>query len=153
METFGLTTVFRYKSWDLNLFFYGQTKVYNYDQVYANLGNTDFSNAMVARATNRWTVSNPNGSLPRSGEWTPGATTLYFKDATFIRLKTAEIGYSLPRNLVARTRTFTDVRFYVSGFNVLTWAKAIKYADPEINGNSTTYPPQRIINFGCTVKF
>lgn len=153
METFGLTTIVRYKSWDLNLFFYGQTKAYNFDQVYANLGNTDFSNAMVARANNRWTVSNPNGSLPRSNEWTPGNTTLYLKDATFIRLKTAEIGYSLPHSLVTRTKTFNDVRFYVSGFNVLTWAKAIKYADPEISGNSTTYPQQRIINFGCSVKF
>jgi TonB-linked SusC/RagA family outer membrane protein len=153
METFGLTTNFRYKSFDLTLFFYGQSKVYNYDGVYANLGSTDFSNAMVARANNRWSVSNPNGSLPRSNEWAPGGTTLYLKDATFIRLKTAEIGYSLPRNLVARTKTFTDVRFYVSGFNVLTWAKAIKWEDPEINGSATTYPPQRIINFGCTVKF
>ncbi|WP_431209980.1 hypothetical protein ACQ86N_28330 [Puia sp. P3] len=53
-------------------------------------------------------------------------TSFYMKDATFIRLKTAEIGYSLPRNVVARTRTFSDVRFYVSGFNILTWAKSIK---------------------------
>ena len=153
METFGLTGIFRYKSWDVNLFFYGQTKVYNSDGVYSNLGNADFSNAMVARANGRWSVNNPNGNLPRSGEWTPGLTTLYMKDATFIRLKTAEIGYSLPHSLIARTRTFSDVRFYVSGFNVLTWAKTIKWEDPEINGNSTAYPPQRIINFGCTVKF
>ncbi|HTI89475.1 MAG TPA: TonB-dependent receptor [Puia sp.] len=153
METFGLTTNFRYKSFDLVLFFYGQTKVYNYDQIYSTLGGTDFGNAMVARATNRWTVSNPNGSLPRSNAWDPGNTTLYLKDATFIRLKTAEIGYTLPRTLTAKTKTFSDVRFYMSGFNVLTWAKAIKYADPEISGNSTTYPPMRIINFGCTVKF
>jgi len=153
METFGLSTVVRYKSWDLNLFFYGQTKVYNSDAVYSNLGNTDFSNAMVARASDRWSVNNPNGSLPRSGEWSPGLTTLYMKDATFIRLKTAEIGYSLPHSLVVRTRTFSDVRFYVSGYNVLTWAKTIKWEDPEINGNATAYPPQRIINFGCTVKF
>jgi len=45
------------------------------------------------------------------------------------------------------------VRFYVSGFNILTWAKSIKWEDPELSGNSTAYPPQRIINFGCTVKF
>lgn len=153
METFGFTSIFRYKSWDLNLFFYGQSKVYNYDAVYANLGNSDFSNAMVARATNRWTVNNIDGTLPRSNEAAPGATTLYLKDATFIRLKTMEIGYSLPHSLITRTHTFTAVRFYVSGFNVLTWAKAIKYADPEISGNSTTYPQQRIVNFGATVKF
>jgi len=153
METFGLSTIFRYKSWDINLFFYGQTKAYNSDAVYSNLGNTDFSNAMVARANGRWSVANPNGNLPRSGEWTPGGSTLYMKDATFIRLKTAEIGFSLPHSVVARTRTFSDVRFYVSGFNVLTWAKTIKWEDPEINGNATAYPPQRIINFGCTVKF
>ncbi|MDP4257236.1 MAG: TonB-dependent receptor [Bacteroidota bacterium] len=153
METFGLTSIFRYRAFDLDLFFYGQSKVYNYDGVYANLGNTDFSNAMVARATNRWTINNHDGTLPRSGEAAPGATTLYLKDATFIRLKTAEIGYTLPHGVITRTRTFTDVRFYVSGFNVLTWAKAIKYADPEISGNSTTYPQQRIINFGASVKF
>jgi hypothetical protein len=127
--------------------------VYNYDGIYANLGNTDFSNAMVARATDRWTVNNINGTLPRSSEAAPGSTTLYLKDATFIRLKTVELGYTLPHSVVARTHTFTNVRLYVSGFNVLTWAKAIKYADPEINGNSTTYPQQRIINFGCSVKF
>jgi len=152
-EVFGLTTNFRYKAFDLTVFFYGQTKAYNYDGVYASLGTSDFSNAMVQRAANRWSPSNPNGTMPRASEWTPGGTTLYLKDATFIRLKTAEIGYSLPKSLTDRTRTFTDVRFYVSGFNLLTWAKAIKYADPEISGNSTAYPPQRIVNFGATLKF
>ncbi len=152
-ETFGLTSIFRYKAFDLNLFFYGQSKVYNYDGVFANLGSTDFSNAMVARATDRWSVNNINGSLPRASESTPGNSTLYLKDATFIRLKTAEIGFTLPHDIIARTHTFTNVRFYVSGFNVLTWAKAIKYADPEISGNSTAYPQQRIINFGASVKF
>jgi TonB-linked SusC/RagA family outer membrane protein len=158
-EVFGLTSNFKYKAFDLTLFFYGQTKAYNqtptnlYDGVFATLGSSDFSNAMVARAANRWSPSNPNGTMPRASEWTPGATTLYLKDATFIRLKTAEIGYSLPTSLISKTRTFTDVRFYVSGFNLLTWAKSIKYADPEIQGNSTAYPPQRIINFGATLKF
>jgi hypothetical protein len=41
----------------------------------------------------------------------------------------------------------------MSGFNVITWAKQISWADPELNGGYTTYPQQRIINFGATVKF
>jgi hypothetical protein len=53
------------------------------------------------------------------------------------------------------------VRFYVSAFNLLTWAKEIKWTDPEVNGNisaiNTTspapYPPQRVINLGVNVKF
>jgi hypothetical protein len=53
------------------------------------------------------------------------------------------------------------VRFYVSAFNLLTWAKDIKWADPEVNGNINVidannpapYPPQRVINLGVNVNF
>jgi TonB-linked SusC/RagA family outer membrane protein len=152
-QVFGLTTNFRYKAFDLDLFFQGQSKVYNEDAAFSVLGGTDFANGMVARAANRWTLTNPNGTMPRADASNPGPSTLFLYDATFVRLKTAQIGFSLPKGVLSRTRVFSDVRFYVSGFNLLTWAKAIKYADPEMTGTSANYPPQRIINFGVDVKF
>jgi TonB-linked SusC/RagA family outer membrane protein len=150
--TFGLNADFQYRNFDLNLFFQGQTKAYNYDGTAAALGGSDFSNAVVYRATDRWTIDNPNGSMPRADAWQPGNTTFFLYDATFIRLKTVELGYTLPKSMTSRIKLNT-MRIYVSAFNALTWAKVIKWADPEINGNFTAYPPQRVINLGVNLNF
>jgi TonB-linked SusC/RagA family outer membrane protein len=150
--TFGLNMNFAYKSFDLNVFLQGQAAAWNYDNTFASLGTTDFANAAVERAQNRWTVSNPNGTMPRSDGYQPGNSTFYLFNASFVRLKTVQLGYTLPQNVVSKIG-MNNLRFFMSGFNVITWAKQISWADPELNGGYTTYPQQRIINFGATVKF
>ncbi|MCD8166924.1 MAG: TonB-dependent receptor, partial [Bacteroides sp.] len=142
---FGLTSYFRHKNADLTLFFQGQTGAYNYDNEFARLGESDPKNAFVDRAKDRWSVDNPTGKMPRADAFQPGETTFFLYDATFIRLKTLELGYTLPKSLASRLQ-LDDLRIYVSGFNVLTWAKEIKWTDPEISGNSLYYPQQRVFN-------
>ena len=149
----GLTTAFRYRSLDLHLFFQGQTNALVYDGTASTLGGSDFANATVHRAADRWSVDNPDGSMPRAGAWQPGATTFFLYDATFARLKTAELGYTLPSSLTSGLGTLDSARLYVSGFNLLTWAKELKWADPELAGSFTQYPPLRTINFGLNVSF
>jgi len=150
---FGLNSDFRYKNFDLNIFFQGQTLARSYDGTAQALGGQDFANATVWRATDRWTVNNPNGSKPRADAYQPGGTDYFFFDATFVRLKTIELGYNVPKGLLSRSHFLKDTRLYVSAFNLLTWAKAIKWTDPEIGGDFTAYPPQRIINLGASIKF
>lgn len=150
---FSLATGLRYKDVDLRLFFQGQTGARIYDGTAATLGGTDFANATLHRATDRWTVDNPDATMPRAGAWQPGNTTFFLYDATFIRLKTAELGYSLPRSLISRLGAFDSVRLYLSGFNLLTWAKELKWADPELASDFTRYPPLRTINLGFNVSF
>lgn len=116
------------------------------------MGGADPKNAFVDRAANRWTVNNPNGTMPRADAFQPGNTTFFLYDATFIRLKTLELGYTLPTSLTSRLQ-LGSLRIYVSGFNLLTWAKEIKYIDPEINGGGLYYPQQRVFNVGLNVKF
>ena len=149
---FGLSSNFQYKNFDLNIFFQGQTNAYNYDNAFAKLGNTDFDNSVTERAKDRWTIDNPNGTMPRSGAYQPGATTFFLYDATFIRLKSLEFGYTLPV-LIASKLKLKDVRIYASAFNLLTWSKEIKWADPEMSGDLNYYPQQRIINMGLNIKF
>lgn len=150
---FGLNSNFQYQNFDLNIFFQGQAGAYNYDANAASLGGTDFTNASVWRATDRWSESNPNGSMPRSDAWQPGNTTFFLFDATFVRLKTVELGYNIPENFVAKSGFLKKCRIYISGFNLVTWAKEVKFADPEFNGGYFNYPPQRVINFGASIKF
>lgn len=150
---FGLTSDFQYKNFDLNIFLQGQAGVRNYDPNAAFLGGTDFTNASVWRATDRWTESNPNGTMPRSDAYQPGNTTFFLLDGTFVRLKTIELGYNISQSILQKTRVLKNVRVYVSAFNLATWAKEIKWTDPEFNGGYFNYPPSRVINFGATIKF
>jgi TonB-linked SusC/RagA family outer membrane protein len=150
---FGLNSNFQFKNFDLNIFFQGQAGVRNYDDRAAALGETDFTNATVWRATDRWSASNPNGSKPRATAYQPGNTTFFLFDASFVRLKTVELGYNIPASVLARTRFLKNIRVYVSAFNLATWAAEIKWADPEFNGSYFNYPPSRVINFGASIKF
>jgi hypothetical protein len=143
---------FQYQNFDLNIFFQGQTNAYNLDNNFIKLGNADFDNAVVERAEDRWTVDNPDGTMPRADFFQPGASDFFIYDATFVRLKTLELGYTLPDKLTSKVK-LTDLRFYVSAFNLITWAKEIKWADPEMSGDLVYYPQQRIINLGINVKF
>jgi hypothetical protein len=92
--------------------------------------------------------------MPRAGQFTtsPGDTDFFLYDATFMRLKTLELGLTLPESVTARLPAIERARLYVSGFNVLTWAKEIKWVDPEMT-NGVGYPPQRILNIGVDVSF
>ncbi|REL38356.1 TonB-dependent receptor [Rhodohalobacter sp. SW132] len=153
---FGLNSNFRYRDFDLTLFIQGQTNALHYDGEVAQLGGSDFANTPHYRADNRWTVDNREGAtMPRADHWQPGATDFFLFDATFVRLKNAELGYHLPARLLARTGALSDVRLYVNGSNLLTWAKEIKYKDPEMGGQFgfNNYPPMRMVNFGINVTF
>lgn len=143
---------FEYKGFDFSVFFQGQTGAYNYDGSYVTLGASNRQNSYVARAEDRWTVDNITGKMPRADAYQPGNTDFYLMDATFIRLKTAELGYSIPQDIISRIG-ISGARFYFSGYNLLTWAKEIKHADPEISGGSGNYPPQRVLNLGVNIKF
>ncbi len=150
---FGLTANLQYKGFDLALFFQGQTNAYTYDGTLTEFGQEDLDNNVVYRATNRWTRDNQEGAtMPRADAWEPGATDFFLYDATFVRLKNAELGYSL-RNIMSNIKGFDDVRLFVSGTNLLTWAKEVTWRDPELDGGFTRYPPLRIINFGVNVRF
>lgn len=150
---FGLMTAFQYKGFDLTLFFQGQTNVLSYDYTLTEFGQQDLDNNTVYRATNRWTVDNQEGAtMPRADAWQPGATDFFLYDATFVRLKTLEFGYSF-RNILSNVKALNDVRVFVSGTNLLTWAKEITWRDPELDGDFTEYPPVRVLNFGVDLKF
>jgi TonB-linked SusC/RagA family outer membrane protein len=150
---FGLNLNFAYKNFDLNIFFQGQAGVKNYDDRAAALGETDFTNATVWRATDRWSPTNPDGNKPRAAAYQPGNTTFFLFDASFVRLKTVELGYNIPASILQKTKAIKDLRLYVSGFNLATWAKEVKWTDPEFNGGFFNYPPSRVINFGASIKF
>jgi len=78
-------------------------------------------------------------------------STWFMQNGAFLRLKSAEIGYTLPAHLTKRIR-LSKARFYVSGTNLLTFSQ-FKLWDPEMAGNGLGYPVQRVTNFGFQCSF
>ena len=73
------------------------------------------------------------------------------QDATFLRLKSVELGYTVPQKATKKFKV-QNLRFYVSGTNLLCWSR-FKLWDPEMAGNGLGYPVQRVFNVGLNVGF
>ncbi|MDR1121653.1 MAG: TonB-dependent receptor [Dysgonamonadaceae bacterium] len=98
---------------------------------------------------------NPNAGWPRLSTYplvnNNQRNTMLMHNNPFLRLKSAEIGYSLPRNLIAHLK-LSSCRFYLSGTNLLLFSK-FKLWDVEMGGNGLGYPLQRVLNIGINITF
>lgn len=124
-----------------------------------NSTGAERSNLFMA-ATDRWTPENPNqnAAYPRLG-WgsvvnqnNSVASSWWVRDVDFIRLKTFDLGYNLPRGTLSNLG-LKNGRIYVQGVNLFYWSK-FKLWDPEINSNNgSSYPNIRTISFGVQANF
>lgn len=118
---------------------------------YAPLIDYNFSNVDEDAAKKAWTLDNPDAQWPRLGT-RYGDADFWHKNASFLRLKNIEIGYTLPKNWLGSVG-ITNCRIYVGGYNLFTIDK-LKYVDPETNDTDVqTYPQMRIFNAGVKVTF
>jgi len=148
---YGFGTNMKYKNCDLSLFFQGQGIVSLFMSGFHPFGTiiNDNYNVLKWVASNRWTTANQNvnAKYPRLSEAvntnTTATSTYWMRDASFLKLKAVEIGYTYKKFL----------RFYISGMNLLTFSK-FKLWDPAMGGGSGfAYPTQRTINIGLQMSF
>jgi TonB-linked SusC/RagA family outer membrane protein len=154
--TYGLALGAQFKGIDISAFIQGvqNRNIYLAGASYwAFQGNNGQGQAYVHNL-DRWTPSNPNASYPRVHLGTNNnnyATSSYWvRNGSYFRLKSVEIGYTLPTYLTNKVKLHS-VRVFANGFNVLTHADdSIDDRDPEVyDGN---YPIQRLFNFGINIK-
>ncbi len=154
---FGLNVA--YKGFDVAFFFQGIGNVTGFiggETIDMSDTNQLFSNVHRDVALNYWTPDNPNAKYPRlsiNGSQNNKAPSTHNQiDKSFMRLKSAEIGYTLPKDVCKKLHS-SGVRFYVSGNNLFTISK-FKLWDPEIlNSQGSSYPNMRAVNFGATFNF
>lgn len=78
-------------------------------------------------------------------------SSLYLHDASYLKLKTAEIGYNFPKRITARMR-LEKLRIYVRGNNIFC-IDDIKILDPESEHGTGGYPTQRTLSLGIQIGF
>ena len=116
---------------------------------------------LPAYMLNRWTGEGTSNRIPRfvrgdSVNWQ--LSDLYVYDGSYGRLKTLQLGYTLPEKLT-RKAFVSSLRFYLSADNLLTLTKYHGY-DPEISSGGTSlgidfgvYPQPRTLRAGINLKF
>ena len=109
-------------------------------------------------AKNRWTLDNqnPNAPYPRLSlnkvDNNQQLSTYWQRDMSFMRLKDAEIGYTLPESMTKKWG-LSKIRFYIQGKNLVTFSD-FKLWDPEVNANyGNVYPLIRTFAIGANVNF
>ena len=111
----------------------------------------------TAAGAERLIEMNRNASYPRlsSGNGNNSEqSTFWMRSADYLRWKNLEIGYNLPDKWMQGIG-INSTRFYFTAQNLVTWSNLGDYQiDPESSKTGlTTYPQQRVYNFGCQISF
>jgi TonB-linked SusC/RagA family outer membrane protein len=161
--TYGYNLNVSYKDFDMGVFFQGSYggKIFNYGRAMQDYPNQNGAGlgSLTVGGLNTWSPSNPNATLPifaqNSSVTSPTPPSSFFVESgSYLRLKMAQIGYTLPK-----INGIRKLRVYVQAFNLLTITK-YSGQDPEVNdGNpsdlgidyGTAYPISQKFVFGVNL--
>lgn len=101
----------------------------------------------------RWKKPGDMVSIPRWGI-TPQMDSRFLENASFLRLKNLQIGYTFPQSWLEKTKILSAAKVYVQGQNLLTFTK-FRGLDPESTSNvyQAQYPMSRQYSFGLELSF
>lgn len=158
LASYGITPTASWKGLDLTLFFQGSA--------YASLDirqfqtipfNNNNSNSSYEYYNNHWTPTTQDARYPRANQAPYANNTqqsdFWFINTGYLRLKTATLGYTLPRSATQLLK-IQSVRMYVAGQNLWTVSK-LKFMDPEVGytDRETAYPNQKVYTVGLDITF
>lgn len=162
---FGLTNTFKYKNFDLSIFFHGAI-----GNQLLNMTRMNMEWSRTTDALNRWTTTNTNTDIPRNGfyysKYGGYINSHFIENASFLRCKNITLGYTIPY----KNKVFQSCRLYVLAENLFTLTKYSGW-DPEVDtkayesgGTGQTanagagldfnaYPSMRSFTFGLNITF
>ena len=158
--TFGFTLGAEWKNFDLNLFFQGTQGNDVFD--FSMRGDIPAMNR-PSWILERWHGEGTSNTIPRMTSADPNSnwrsSDLYIKNGSYLRLKTAQFGYTLPQ-LWTKKVSIQQLRLYVSAENLFTFTGYNGF-DPEVATGEYTrigvdrgvYPQSRTIYLGANVSF
>ena len=159
--TFGLNLNAGWKGFDLSLMFNGAAKVsrlFDAHEVYGAFSGDAGHPASIWK--DAWTETNHDASMPRifTDTNSPSSSrnavsTFWLQNTNYLRLKNLQLGYTLPKSLLANWG-IDNVRFYYSVENLFTIDNMKINIDPEATSQRlSSYPLLRTHAFGVNITF
>lgn len=155
---FGFALSLNYKNFDLSGLLQGSA---NRSLFITGQGVFESVDATFAHHLDRWSPDRAAAGAPinypaltLNANPSRALNDFFLQDASFLRLKTTEIGYTLPKSLSGKFSK--GVRIYFTGLNLFTWDKLrYKDFDPETfsNNNGAVHPVFKSYNFGVNLTF
>ncbi len=147
--TYGINFNANYKSFDLGLFLQGVSGVDIWNGKRLQFILDGSGGNKISEVLEAWTPQNTNTEIPRltirDQANNRRSSSFYVEDGSFLRLKSLQIGYTLPTNLINKI-SIQRARVYISGQNILTFTDYSGY-DPEI-GRGGVFENTSIFNGG-----
>ena len=169
---YGLGASASWKGLDVNVHFQGAGKstFFTYGKCVWAFTEGEWGNIFKGMLDNRWVDAdtaetlgipaneNPNASYPRLSYQGDNASnnnyrnsTFWLKNGRYLRLKTIDVGYTLPKSIVNKMH-FNNIRIFLVGTNLLTWS-SFKTWDPEMGDpRGESYPLTKSITMGLSVN-
>lgn len=159
MLTGGINMGFSYKGFDLSMTWAGSAKTSRmlkqiYREPFGEQNNKSLLRYLIDEA---WTPEKGNSAkAPRisfeNKKHNYQDSDLWLRDASYLRLKNIELGYSFPTDMLKKAK-LGQLRIYLSGYNLLTFDK-LDVLDPETtNTMSPAYPVIKVVNMGLKLGF
>ena len=165
--TYGLNATMNYRNLDFSMSWQGVQG----NEIFANILQQagDFTkpdNKFTQLYENAWRGDGTGNTVPRIAQDNANGnyrnSDYYIQDGSFLRLRSLQIGYSLPNTLL-ETMKMSNFRLYVGGQNLLTFDNYEFGLDPEVgatfgdnleNGvDRGRYPIPRTITIGVNLGF
>ncbi len=162
--TYGLTNNFTYKQFTFSFFFQGVqgNQIFNASRIVTE--GMYYPVNQLSTIMNRWENPGDITDMPKSD---PGnllhnsdVSSRYVENGSYLRLKSATLGYDLPKSLCDKVRA-QKLYVYITGENLLTFTKYTGF-DPEVSAFGVgvapgvdfgSYPQSRSFIFGLNLTF
>ncbi|MCM4155765.1 TonB-dependent receptor [Gramella sp. AN32] len=159
--SYGINLGASYKGFDFSMLLQGFAGVKGRLSGYAGWAfyNTT-GNIQRWQYEGHWTAENPNRDAvyPRL-ETVPGGGTpntilssYWLLDASYMRIKNAQLGYNLPEDFLQSTG-IANLKIYISGENLGTFSNYRQGWDPEISTDGEFYPIYTTYTLGLNLSF
>ena len=154
--TYSLRGFLKWEEFDFTFYFQGVGKVNGYlsDEARHAFIN-DYSIPKKAHL-DRWTPNNPGASYPRmyyQADHNIVFSDYWLEDASYIRLKNIQLGYTLPKHIVDKVK-IDRLKIYVSADNLFTLTNYFGGFDPEVRETSgDAYPQLKTFALGVQLGF
>ena len=148
--TAGVHLGLKYKGFDLDIMLQGvsgRTVFLGGNYFYAFQNNTKVSEIALGRWTPATAASATYPRLSASNNLNNfRGSSFWQRDGSFLKLRSVELGYSLPETLVKKVK-LDNARVFINGTNLFSWDH-MDFTDPE---TITGYPAMRTISIGIRI--